>query len=342
MHLRMTNTANLQYPGTPAAFRRCLATGLALILMIFWLAAQDVYAGNKGAELFKNGHYAAAARYFEAALHDRPDNAQLQFYLGRCLLILKKNPQALTHLKKAVALAPRNADYRFWLGVAYWANLDFDQERLSYLEALKLDPHLLQARVYLGHNAMDRNQWEMALKQYDSALAQDPGLAEALYNRALVLRQMGRKNMEKAAWRNYLRHYRHGLWAFRAVAHLNNDGDFSYRTYLLGLRKVIVPALAFAPQGAALKPESRPTVARIADVLRKDPALGLHIVVFVKDNPPLARARAKRIKQSILETFPDIAPARLKTSWLGVPEEISSEGKTHVLDASVKLISMER
>jgi len=105
---------------------------------------------------------------------------------------------------------------------------------------------------------------------------------------------------------------------------------------------VIVPALAFASQGASLQPESRPAVVRIADVLRKDEALGLHIVAFVKDNPSLARARAERIKQSILETFPDIAPARLTTSWFGVPEEISSEGITHVLDASVKLISMER
>lgn len=342
MSLNDTKTAMLQYRWARLVFRISLAAELALLLMTFQPAAPNAYAADQGIELFEQEQYAAAAKFFKSELQKRPDNGKSNYYLGRCQLILKENTKALVHLEKAVALAPRNADYRFWLGVAYWANLEFDKERRSYLEALKLDPHHVQAQVYLGHNAMDRNQWQMALKQYDSALAQAPDLAEALYNRALVLGRLGRTDMEKTAWRNYLRRYRRGLWSFRAVAHLNQEGDFSYRIYQLGLGRIIVPSLSFKPQSAVLKAESMPAVANIADALRKHPDLGLHIIAFVKDNPDLARDRAVRVKRSILETFPDIAPARLKTSWFGVPEEISSEGRIHVLDASVKLISMER
>ena len=259
--------------------------------------------------------------------------------MGRGLLALNQADKALGYLKKTTQLVPNNPDYRFWLGVGYWANMEFEKERQSYLTALKLDPDHVTANLYLGHNYMDRNQWKEALSQYDRVLAINPVVPDALYNRALVLRQLSKKADEKMAWKSYLSYYRFGKWALRAVDHLNGYGDFSYRKYLLGSRRVVVPAIHFEPIDSTLKKESAPALELIGDILIKNKGLSLHLIAYVKNNPKIAKARAKVIKKYILETFPQIDPSRITVSWFGVPEKIASENRTFALDESINIIT---
>jgi tetratricopeptide (TPR) repeat protein len=186
---------------------------------------------------------------------------------------------------------------------------------------------------------MDRNQWKAALKQYNRVLAINPAIPDALYNRALVFRQLGKSVDETNAWKSYLNRYRSGKWALQAAEHLNGYGDFSYRKYLLGSRRIVVSAINFEPADSIVKTESLQAIESIGDVLTKTRALSLHLIAYVKDNPNLAKSRAKAIKKYILETFPEIEPSRLTVSWFGVPERIDSGNKTYALNESVNIIT---
>jgi tetratricopeptide (TPR) repeat protein len=316
---------------------------MAFIVLCGALGWAPVAAGadplDKGADMFEKGDVVQAAHYFEKALRQDPDDPALNFYLGRCLLVLHQPQQALHGLEKAAALAPRQADYHFWLGVGYWANLDFDKEIDSYLKALQCDPRHVQARVYLGHAYLDRKQWQAALKQYDAALAVHPDLGEALYNRGLALQRMGRREDEKTAWKRYLDRYRGGIWAYRAAAHLNRLGDFSYRTYLLGRRRVVLPAVTFKSGGDGLGAGSAAVVERAGNILLQDRGLTLHIIVYAAHHADLAEARARRLKKNILARYPGIAADRVRTSWFDIAERVVAGDRTYELAQSVQLLA---
>lgn len=319
--------------------RKFFSSVTFFILMIGALIPCLALANSDGITLFEQEKYGQAVQIFSEELKIQPDNPVANFYLGRSFLALNQADKAISYLKKAANLTPNNPDYQFWLGVGYWANMEFEKERQSYLEALKLSPDHLQANLYLGHSYMDRNQWKAALSQYIRVLAIDPAVPDALYNRALVLKKVGKKVDEKSAWKSYLSRYRSGKWALQAAEHLNGYGDFSYRKYLLGSRRVVVPAINFEPAGSTLKTESLPALESIGDVLTRKRTLSLHVITYVKDNPNLAKSRAKVIKKYILETFPKIEPSRLTVSWFGVPEKIDSGNRTYVLNESVNIIT---
>jgi tetratricopeptide (TPR) repeat protein len=320
-----------------------IPTVLTLTVFILTLLGFSGCAGLKGKYYFDKGAYTRAASQFKQALQDRPRDATMNFYMGRSLLALDRPVKALPHLKAAAASYPRKAAYYFWLGVAYWANMDFDQERDSYLAALSIDPAHVQSHVYLGHNLMDRNAWSQALAQYDLALKTKPDLAEALYNRGLALQRLGRRQDEKAAWKAYLKIYHgSGSWAARAVEHLNATGDFSYRMWRMGAMKLSIPSIGFKPGTSELTPAGVDAVSHIRRVLAGHKALDLHVIAYVEKNSQLAQTRARKVKQSILKNVSAINPARIKVSWFNIPEEISIEGKNVNLSDSVKLIAIQR
>jgi tetratricopeptide (TPR) repeat protein len=320
-------------------FRSSFNSYVFYILLINAMIPSFVLAGPDGRALFEQEKYAQAARIFSEELKKQPDNPVSNFFMGRSLLALSQAGKAIDYLKKAAQMVPNNPDYLFWVGVGYWANMEFDKERQSYLKALKLDPYHLQTRLYLGHNYMDRNQWKAALNQYDRVLDINPATPDALYNRALIFRRLGKSADEKNAWKSYLSRHPFGKWGLQAAEHLNGYGDFSYRIYLLRFRRIVVPAISFEPVDSTLKTESIHALERIGDFLIKNRSLSLHAIAYVKDNPEIAKSRAKLIKKYILETFPRIEPSKIKLSWFGVPEKINSGSKTYLLDESVKIIT---
>ena len=105
-----------------------------------------------GSYYLKNNKYQEGILAFKNEEGDNPENAETQYYLGRFQLA-KDNPGiALIHLQKAANLSNDEAEYHFWLGVAYGVTNDFKKERESYLCALDPDKGHLQAMTYLGHN----------------------------------------------------------------------------------------------------------------------------------------------------------------------------------------------
>ena len=102
------------------------------------------------------------------------DNAQAAYMIGRGLLEAEKPNQAIALLQKAALLEPDNPEYAYWEGVGYWLNGNQEQERQSYLRGLQAAPESVPLLTNLGHNYLNKQQYEQALKTYQAVLTLVP------------------------------------------------------------------------------------------------------------------------------------------------------------------------
>jgi tetratricopeptide (TPR) repeat protein len=262
-----------------------------------------------------------------------------EFVMGRLHLAADHPEKALPYLEKAVALSPDVPDFHFWLGVAYWALKNSNEERNQYMRAIALDQDYLAAHLYLGHNFLDSREWKRALVQYNTVLALDPGLPNALYNRGLALKNLGRSAEEAIAWKEYLAVNQSGKWALRAVGHLNELGDFSYGIHQVGAQKTVIKSPLFDASDSLL-PDSFPSLDQVGHLLENNQNLHLHIVVYFKDNQKRAYARAQVIKEYVTQHYPGANHGRVKISWFACGEKIVVNNETYLLDESVRFIGL--
>jgi tetratricopeptide (TPR) repeat protein len=310
-----------------------------LLSMVLWISG---CMSLKGERLLKNEQYQDGLATFTGIVQEEPQNPEAQYYLGRFCLALERPEEALPHLKGAVQGDPAKADYHFWLGVAYWAIRDFDFERKSYLQALAIDPKNVPARLYLAHTFLDSGEWQEALDNYDLLLRRDPYNPEALYNRALALMELHRPKEEARAWKRYLQHYPEGKWALRAVDHLNQLGEFSYRNFTIGYRRVTLEHIPFPPGSAKLLSQGKPSLQVLGTILSINDKIYLEVVCYKDDDPALAAARAKAVRDYLLQEFPRLKPVRLGARGIGSKERIKAGRKVYLLDHSTTFITTKK
>lgn len=295
-----------------------------------------------GSYYLRSGQYGKGIQSFEKAYRENPNDPAVNYYLGRFYLAQEKARQAVPHLRRAAQTEPNNANYHFWLGVANWAVMDFEAERKSYLRALALDKDHVPARLYLAHNLLDSGQWEKALSQYEEVLEKDPYNPEALYNKGLALEQLNRPAAEIRAWKEYLKHYPDGKWALRAVEHLNSLGDFSYRNFTIGYRIVPLREIAFDPESDRLLSASRASLEVIGSILKVNKEIELKIVGYKQGDPALASARAKAVRQYLLDNFPAIRSSQLQYQGEGQSEKVKTSTKVYILNGSLSFVTMKK
>ena len=296
----------------------------------------------KGERLLKNEQYQAGVVTFKSIVQEEPKNPEAQYYLGRFYLALERPEEALPHLKRAVQGDLAKTDYHFWLGVAYWAIRDFDLERKSYFQALAIDPKHVPARLYLAHTFLDSGEWQQALDNYDLLLRREPYNPEALYNRALALTELDRPKEETKAWKQYLGYYPEGKWALRAVDHLNELGDFSYRNFTIGYRRVTLEHISFSPNSAKLLSKGKPSLQVLGTILSINDQVWLEIVCYKNGDSSLAAARATAVRDYLEQAFPGIKLSRLGARGIGSKERIKAGRKVYLLDDSTTFITTKK
>jgi tetratricopeptide (TPR) repeat protein len=131
----------------------------ALSVLATTAAAADPAALKSAVDLFNARQTAEAQKAFEGLATADPKNAEAQFYLGRLALARDDHEKAITHLEKAVALAPADARYHHRLGDAYgrsaqkasmFAQMGLAKKcKAAYEKAVELDPKNLDARFSL-------------------------------------------------------------------------------------------------------------------------------------------------------------------------------------------------
>jgi tetratricopeptide (TPR) repeat protein len=130
-----------------------------LSLAVFSHAALDVAAFHAAVELYNQRKAPEARKAFETLAATNPDNANIQFYLGRLALQRGEHDQAAKHLEKAVALVPGDSRFHHRLGDAYGLmaqKAGFISKmslagkcRTAYEKAVELDPKSVDAHFAL-------------------------------------------------------------------------------------------------------------------------------------------------------------------------------------------------
>lgn len=320
---------------------------VVFLLFLFGCALQQVTRDSyysvkhrvKGNYYLDNKKYKEGIEDFEQELKKNPESSEAQYFMGRFQLAENHTKEGLYHLQQAVKLSPEKADYHFWLGVAYSVNKESDLERKSYLRALELNHNHVQALTYLGHNQLEKSEYENALKTYNKVLELSPDNPSALYNRALILKHFERTPEEKLGWKEYLALYRSGVMGQQAALNLNSLGEFEYRNHLIGRRMVTLEKVRFEPFTAKIWEGSQTSLDLLGEILKNNDNVAIHIVVYQKNNKELAELRAKSVKKYLINKFPEIKSSRFIVSWFGVPEEIKIGTKIFWEDESINFFS---
>ncbi len=130
----------------------------------------------------------------EAAEHaEENPTAEAQHTAALAMLLIDQTASATERLREVTKREPENA--RAWSDLA----------AAEYAVALRLE---------------QPSHYAEALNAVDHALRLDPKLAEARFNRALILERLGLTQQARDAWRVYLEHDSSSAWAREANAHL--------------------------------------------------------------------------------------------------------------------------
>jgi hypothetical protein len=119
---------------------------------------------------------------------------------GSTLFRLKRYPEALDSYRKAVALAPGQAQGYNNRALALAMLRRYDEAFASYDKALEIDPNFVEAYVNRGNAFGALGRTERALVDYSKALELKPDRVEAIWNASLAQLTLGNF---REGWKNY-------------------------------------------------------------------------------------------------------------------------------------------
>jgi len=135
---------------------------------------------------------------------------------------------------------------------------------------------------------------------------------------------MGQKKQEAAAWKEYLLLHRTGTWAYRAVEHLNELGEFTFRSYQIGFRRIIFnQELLLGSDSPARQRE----IDFVTDSFTQASGNVLNIIVFQANDLTLAGRQARNLKYFITDNLATATDKSVNISWFGQPEIVHAASK---------------
>jgi superkiller protein 3 len=116
----------------------------------------------KGFVLFSKGQYAQSLRVLEPLVKQDSEHAATHKVIGLDQFMLGRADLAVTELKRAVALAPQDAEAYYYLGRVYFMGNNLTEALAAFQKATELDASSVKAHNHLG-------QTYEALVQYPAA-----------------------------------------------------------------------------------------------------------------------------------------------------------------------------
>ncbi len=163
----------------------------------------------------------------------RPKN----FYFSR------EGDSALTDLKKAISLNPKNAEAYQWLGILYQERRQFSRSKKYFSRAIRINPQNFETLNFMGALYVDLAEYPKAIKLFLSALRRAPRNPATLKN--IGATYLYHIQDSKKALRFYLRYLS-----------LNTKGDFDRPLIRKEVTKILwnksfpfntSPPLSFSP-----------------------------------------------------------------------------------------------
>jgi len=170
--------------------------------------------------------FGQALKFLSLAERKRPNDAAIQYDLGLAYYERGLKTDALTHLKKALALRPDYPEADNALGRFYAEEGQLDLAQHSFQRAINnpfyQTPQL--ALYNLGLVYEKKGDTEMALKQYQEAVRLQRSYGAAYYRMGQLLEQLRRADEAREAYGNAIEfspdlveaHYRYGVMSYTA------------------------------------------------------------------------------------------------------------------------------
>src|SRR5438445_4258983 len=133
------------------------------------------------------GQLKEAVENFSAALAKRPNDPDLQYYLGHASGLLSKSA-----IDTLIAAHPDSARAHQALAENYFVLRQMPQAEREYREALRLRPELPGLHLELGQVYANSAQWPKAEAEFRAETKLRPGNAEAAYRLGAALLQQGK------------------------------------------------------------------------------------------------------------------------------------------------------
>src|SRR5712691_3739353 len=140
-----------------------------------------------GIAQIETGQLKEAVENFSAALTKRPNDPDLQYYLGHASGLLSKSS-----IDTLLAMHPDSARAHQALAENYFVLRQMPQAEKEYLEALRLRPDLPDLHLELGLVHAGASQWNKAEQEFLAETKLQPGNAEAAYRLGTALLQEGK------------------------------------------------------------------------------------------------------------------------------------------------------
>ena len=156
------------------------------------------------------------------------------------------------------------------------------------------------------------------------------------------MNKLQRFSEEVDAWQDYLAYYPNRGWAIQAVEHLNARGNFEYRIFVIGYRRVPLKRIKFEDTTVIFDESTKSSLDEIGSILRLSQKINLKISGYKSGDKKLARKRAKNIKDYLITRHPDIESVRLTVAATGSREKVQVGWKIFYLDDSLNIITTKK
>lgn len=237
-------------------------------------------------------------------------------------------PQSVSFSPARLVVIVTVATIAFWLGTiadrdpGQHRKADFTGEPGSAMVALTDiaeadNSDNLPSLLNLGHNYLESGEYQQALTQYDKVLQAAPLEPRALYNRALAYRMLKDTGRAEQAFLSYLDVHRTGKWGRRAIEHLHELGNFTFRGYRIGAGRVVLNMTALLSPDSPARPRE---LKRLAGALSRAPGSELHLVVYNQGNRSAAKATATALQAQLTKYLGDEHAIPVRGSWFDVAE----------------------
>ena len=154
--------------------------------------------------LVAQGQYREAATLAQTMTVNRPKEAFGWKALGVVLKNIGRSADALAPMKKAVALAPGDAEAHSNLGSILGDLGRFDEAEASFRRALKINPDSAETQFQLGIALNYLGRAEEAAASFRKVLKMKPGFADAHFKLASTLKLLGRMDEALSQYRSAL------------------------------------------------------------------------------------------------------------------------------------------
>jgi len=150
---------------------------------------------------YQKGQYTAAEKLATAMTHKHPDHQFGWKLLGAVFQATGRVADSVLANKKAVVLAPEDAEAHSNLGNALKDLGQLQDAETSYRQAIVLKPDFAEAQSNLGVTLMELGRLEEAEVTLKRAIKLKPDFEEAHYNLGIILKEVGRIEEAEASCR---------------------------------------------------------------------------------------------------------------------------------------------